>query len=858
MFTAIRRAALGAALLGTVGVPVAAPATAREPTARLDGDPPVHLELAPERIDALRSKLACFCEEFHVPGMAIVVVVDDKVVLAEGLGERDREARQPVTADTLFQIGSTTKAFTSALIATLVDGGVLNWDNRVSALLPGFRLSDPEAAEECTLRDLLSHRTGVMRTDLTWFSGTAPPPALVDAFGKAEPTAKFRSAWQYNNNGYLAAGLAAATAAHRADGAVPAGTVATTGAWAELVGKRLFGPLGMTRTTAVHAQALADPDRAVGYELAPSDDPKAPRETRPFRAARLRDLTNIAPAGAIWSSANDMGRWLRFQLARGRIDGRRIVSQERMDEMWQPQIAVGARVEAGGAAPPSEGPGGASYALGWLLSTYRGNRLVTHDGRIDGFTTTVAMLPDLGVGYAAMINLGEAVATMHLPGLVFGTLLGVDAAQAAAPTEDFAPLLGKYRADMLHSEFTVLVKDGKLAVDVPGQTVYELRPPDADGKRFFAITDEIAVRFERDPGGEVNRMRLFQAGLEFELPKLGATFIPEVTRADVGDLVGVYHDPRLGRNVTIRIDAEGRLAMDVPGQMAFQLKRGDEKDRWDFRLLPRTWLLFNRNGEGTVVSVTASQNGTRTDLPRVADAPSDVPLTTTTALDDLLRRHDEAHGFAALRAAGDVRATGTARFVNQGIVGTFTTLLRGSDRVVHDVEFPPYGFVRIAARRDGATSAGEMETAFDGFLALDGPRLARTRLASAMPLATMDRSALASIELMSIDGPADARIAKLRLVGVGGPGGAAPEAFLYIDEKTGLAKRLEGTTEIVLAEPVPFTIAFEDYREVAGGRIPHRVVTDSPLFGRLVETIDAVEAHATVADAEWSLAAKGG
>jgi len=264
--------------------------------------------------------------------MAIAVVKDDEVVLAHGFGVANTETKTPVTPETIFAIGSTTKAFTATLVGMLVDDGKMDWDDPVTDYLPYFELdieSEDETAE-VAIRDLLSHRTGFCRMGLLFASGEVPREEVLQAATAAEPWTGFRQKFYYSNVMYMAAGVAAGKAA------------ATD--WDTLVAERIFEPLGMESTSTSVSQAQADPGLSLGYLW---DDDLEEYEYRP-----MRTLENVGPAGSINSNVLDMAQWIRLQLGRGEYQGQRLISEEQLRETWTSQIEIA---------------GGIDYGLGWML-----------------------------------------------------------------------------------------------------------------------------------------------------------------------------------------------------------------------------------------------------------------------------------------------------------------------------------------------------------------------------------------------------------------------------------------------------------------------------------------------------------
>lgn len=334
------------------------------------------------------------------PGVAVAVVVGDTPAYVQGYGVRELGGDDPVTTSTLFAIGSTTKAFTTTAMGILVDDKKMDWDDPVRKHLPGFRLSDPLADAHVTLRDLVCHRTGLPRHDMLWFGAPWGREEVLRRIGLAKSSASFRAKYQYQNICFLAAGEAVARAAG-AD------------SFEALTKARLLDPLGMARTNFSTTDAEAAPDHATGHR-----DVKNKRKPLPWR-----NLDNVGPCGSINSCAEDMARWLRFQLAGGvGPDGDRLISEASLRETHTPQM-VEALDENFRAMYPDTVQ--MSYGLGWTVWDYRGgNGIVSHGGAIGGFRAHVALVPRAGIGIAILSNMQSFLPEMtrnalldHLLGL---------------------------------------------------------------------------------------------------------------------------------------------------------------------------------------------------------------------------------------------------------------------------------------------------------------------------------------------------------------------------------------------------------------------------------------------------------
>ena len=334
---------------------------------------------------------------WHLPGLAIAVVQNDKVIFVKAYGIKEVGKSQPITADTLFEIGSTTKAFTATAMAMLADEKKLSWDDPVRNYVAGFHVSDPCTDALITLRDIASHRSGVARHDELWDDSDFGRDELIRRIGAMKISKPIRSAYQYNNLMFVTAGEAAASAAK-----MP---------WDQLIRTRIFAPLGMTESRIAFADWPAS-DHATGHRW---DGKSEHAVVQP-----MRNYDALAPAGTIKSSAHDMAQWLRFQLAGGVIDGKRLLSQAALDETHTPQTIIPIGPGTRALYPDTNF---LTYALGWNASDYHGELLVAHAGALNGFRTNVALLPKHNLGIVILENVGRGSALAALRNTILDQFL---------------------------------------------------------------------------------------------------------------------------------------------------------------------------------------------------------------------------------------------------------------------------------------------------------------------------------------------------------------------------------------------------------------------------------------------------
>ncbi|MCP3905774.1 MAG: serine hydrolase [Planctomycetes bacterium] len=754
-----------------------------------------------QRLDRLAAELDAQRERLHVPGLSVAIVRDDTVVMARGFGERDLQRDLPATADTIYAVGSTTKAFTAALVAMLVDDGTMTWDDPVRTHLPTLAFKDPATTEHATLRDLLAHRTGLMGMDLLWLSGEATWEDMLAAVARAEPTAPLRERFQNNNVMYVAAGRAAAAAA---------GTT-----WEQLIEERLFRPLGMSHTTTSIDEVRDEVHLARGYAFSDED--------ATWKVQPLHSIANAAPAAAINSNVLDMAKWIRLLLREGRQGDDVLISTERLKEMWTSQIEVTGDVGAG---------------MGWMLSTINGRRLVSHHGGFGGYSACVALLPEEGLGCVLLANARATTLPALATSIVFDHLLDAEPAETADAGASLDRYLGVYRFDRLGVDVTVLQRDGRLALDVPGQRIYDLEAPDADGRRGLRGFEPIAVAFEESADGPVPALSLFQRGEEYRLPRRGqSTAAPGPDETQQADFPGAYRLEETGDEYDVRI-ADGALVVDVPGQIPYTLSAPDDDGWWAFREVPSIAVRFDRDAAGVVSALTVRQQGRETSLPRLGIGAAD---ELPSALDVMEMVH-LARGSYAYEQLSNMRLTGTVRFVNQGVEGTMTVLVAGYDRYVMLMEFPPFGWVE----QSWVAWIGARDSAFGPMQELDGPLLEQLKHAHPAVLLSHWRHWFEDVRVLRVDVVDDEDVYVLR---------ATPRGFpvqtLHVRAKDGRLLRAEGRLVTTGGSRLPVRTTYEDYRSVEGAWFPFRVITADDANGRVVVQFDEVQVNRELTEEPW-------
>lgn len=312
---------------------------------------------------------------WRVPGVAIAIVHQGETLFESGFGVVEISKKKPVSTSTVFPIASCTKAFTSALAASLISKKKLDWDDKVQKHLPWFKLSEPLATEDCRLRDLFCHRTGLGSNDLLWYRSGLKPEENVRRAAFLQLDKPFRSAYQYQSIMYSAGGLVCEKAGKES--------------WEKLLQQNILDPLGMKNTVVMHPSE----NLARGHFIGQFGFPEV---KEPYISA-FPD-----PSGSIYSSAHDLASWLKFQVdpAHQKFAGMGFAPQ--LFETHKPQV-VNPLEDLNKLLHPFTVQ--MSYGLGWVIQDYRGIKLVSHAGAIDGFRTHIAMVPEAKFGLVVLSNL---------------------------------------------------------------------------------------------------------------------------------------------------------------------------------------------------------------------------------------------------------------------------------------------------------------------------------------------------------------------------------------------------------------------------------------------------------------------
>jgi CubicO group peptidase (beta-lactamase class C family) len=369
--------------------------------------------ISPATIDAT---VARAMKAFQVPGMAVGIIKDGKLFYAKGYGVRELGKPNKVDADTLFQIGSNTKAFTAAALALLVDEGKIHWDDKVIDYLPQFRMQDPYVTREFTIRDLLTHRSGLGAGagDLMFFPATDfSRDEIIHGLRYLKPVSGFRSKYDYDNLLYMVAGQI-----------IPA---VTGKSWEDFVTERVLDPLQMRPCAASYGRIADRGDVATPHVVISGE----------LKAIPVVNMDVIGPAGTINCSINGMAKWIETQLAAGKTPtGQQLFSAERAEEMW----TVNTIVPVNPLLSSMYHTHFSGYALGWEIQDLLGYQRVAHTGGVLGSVTWVSMIPELKLGVLVFTNQESGIAMNVVGNQILDAYVG-------APRRDWVEIGLAYGAE---------------------------------------------------------------------------------------------------------------------------------------------------------------------------------------------------------------------------------------------------------------------------------------------------------------------------------------------------------------------------------------------------------------------------
>ncbi|MBX2894121.1 MAG: serine hydrolase [Cyclobacteriaceae bacterium] len=353
------------------------------------------------RLAGLDAELQKVLETWKAPGFAVAVVEKNKIIYAKGFGYSDYEKKIAVTPNTLFAIGSCSKAFTSAVLGQLRSESKLAFEDKPSKYIPDLKFFNDQMNNTIQIRDLMSHRTGLPRHDFSWYLFPSDSKdSLIQRIAYQEPFAGVREKWYYNNFMFLAQGVVAEKI--------------TGKSWEENVRERIFKPLGMERSNLSIAEMQKATDIAVGYGL---------KDESIIEKMDYYHIAGMAPAGSINSSVTEMASWVITWINGGKFKGKEIIPASYVSEAMSSQMVIGAGL------PDKTNPDVhlSNYGYGWFLSSYKGHYRVEHGGNIDGFSANTSFFPSDSVGIVVLVNQNGSAVPSVVRNIISDRILKVKA-----------------------------------------------------------------------------------------------------------------------------------------------------------------------------------------------------------------------------------------------------------------------------------------------------------------------------------------------------------------------------------------------------------------------------------------------
>lgn len=573
---------------------------------------------ADKRFNGLDTTFSRVLKEWKAAGFAVAVIEKDKVVYAKGFGFEDYENKKPVTTNTQFAIGSCTKAFTAALLGILRKDGLVDLDKPVRNYLPELKFYNDELNNKITLRDMMTHRTGLPRHDYSWYLWQSNSmDSLLKRIQYLEPSAGLRETWQYNNWMYFAQGAVAAKL--------------TGKSWEENIREKFFTPLGMTNSNLSLKERRIYPESSKGYAL---------KNDSIITNLDFYDIDGMGAAGSINSTVLDMAKWVSMWISGGKYKGKEVVPAAYINEAKSSQMVIGAGL------PGIDNPDlfFSNYGFGWSLSSYRGHYRVEHGGNIDGFSASTSFFPADSIGIIVLTNQNGS----SIPGVVRNILadrtLGLKSRdwqtmlKASSDKAKKTAMEGKKEAVSNQKKGTTPshpLKDYEGLYNNPGYGTFgvSLRNDSLFGKAgqfntwlrhyhydvFEAFIIDKKEGIDTLEGGMKFNFRINDAGnieslftqlepsvkaLEFiKKPK-----IKDVNKDSLKVYLGLYD--LSGMELKVFFKGDSTLTLFVPGQPEYELQY-IEKDLFSLKILAGFTIKFLRNEDNEITGLLSQQpNGT--------------------------------------------------------------------------------------------------------------------------------------------------------------------------------------------------------------------------------------------------------
>jgi len=572
-----------------------------------------------KRLKGLEKDLNEILELTKAPGFAVAIVEGRKIIYAKGFGYSDYENKIPADENTLYAIGSSSKAFTSSILGQLRQEDKLSFEESPLKYVTDLKFYNDEMNNNIIIKDLMCHRTGLPRHDFSWYLfPTNNKDSLLLRVEHHEPFTGVRQQWYYNNFMFLAQGVIAERI--------------TGKSWEDNIKERFFKPLGMTRSNVSIEELAKSSNAAFGYEL---------KKDSIISKMDYYNIAGMSPAGSINSSVNEMANWLLTWINKGKFNDEQILPEAYINEAISSQMVVS------GALPDKEFPDMhfSTYGYGWFLSSYKGHYLVQHGGNIDGFSANVGFFPGDSIGVVVLTNQNGSV----VPGLVRNTVADrmlktqktdwakkfseqktkaekeekdAKSEMTASTIENTKPshILQDYTGEYSHpgyGKFNITNKNDSLYANFKLKTFYlkhihyDIFEPFEVTKTGIDTTETglLRLNFITNDGGEISLVRMkLEGSLDHPIEFKHSPNIVDVDNAILEKYVGDYE--LAGTIIKVYIKNENKLYLFVQGQPEYELLATD-KHKFSFKALEGFKVEFVESVDGSISDILLIQpNGT--------------------------------------------------------------------------------------------------------------------------------------------------------------------------------------------------------------------------------------------------------
>jgi CubicO group peptidase (beta-lactamase class C family) len=566
-----------------------------------------------KRFVGIEAEINKILKDNHAAGVAVAVVEKNKVIFAKGFGYRDVENKLPVTANTQFAIGSCTKAFTASVLGILQKEKSIDFDKPVTTYLPDLKFYTSDLTNHITLRDMMSHRTGLPRHDLSWYIAPDTRDNLVKRIQYMEPSAELRQTWQYNNFMYLLQGVV--------------GEKLTGKSWESNVESKIFARIGMNNSNFSVKDLANYKEPALGYNVI---------KDSVIHKTPYYDIAGMGPAGSINSTVMDMSQWLKVWINGGKLDTVEIIPASYITE------AISSQMIMAPGTPTTEKPDiqFSNYGFAWMMASYKGHYRVEHGGNIDGFSASTSFFPSDSIGIVVLVNQNGSSVPSAVRNTITDRVLGLkyfdwnaDMLKAKAkvkekakeaekattsnqvsntkPSHTLADYAGVYSNDA-YGKFEIIQKGDSLFAKLKNQNWwmeqfhYDIFRP-YDTEEGIDTTDKSPVRFQFNTGlkGDIESASLFnfEPAIPAPIKFKRSNAAKEITTADLKKYVGTFS--LAGADIKTYLK-ENILYVSVPGQPEYELVPvGNHK--FDFKKVAGYAVNFELNDKEEILSLTFVQ-----------------------------------------------------------------------------------------------------------------------------------------------------------------------------------------------------------------------------------------------------------